>query len=75
MIDTMNGDAPTAEKESYVEDQESGKGHIDWEDPSVPIGDAPSLPKWPVAVSALVWACWIALLVVMLVSPRSVHFH
>lgn len=73
--DTMNDHTAAAKRESDGAPEDSEKGLIDWEDPSVPIGNAPPLPRWPVAVSALVWASWIALLVAMVLSPHSVHFH
>ncbi len=46
----------------------SGKPRIDWEDPTVPIGDAPSIPRWPVVVNAIAWFAWIGFLVAMVAS-------
>ncbi len=73
--DNTNDQAAAAPKQPDGAHQDPEKGLIDWEDPSVPIGNAPPLPRWPVAVSALVWAGWIALLVAMVLSPHSTHFH
>ncbi len=39
-----------------------------WQDPNVPIGNAPPLPRWPVGVFAVAWAGWVVFLVVLLVS-------
>ena len=35
------------------------KTGIDWEDKSIPIGNAPPMPKWPAAIAAVVWAGWV----------------
>ena len=41
----------------------------DWQDPKVPAGNAPpNYPRWPLAVSGLVWVSWLVFLVVMLSS-------
>lgn len=39
-----------------------------WDDPNVPIGDAPPLPRWPLAVFSLAWVGWLAFLVVMAIG-------
>ena len=44
------------------------KPKIDWEDPTVPIGNAPAMPGWPLVVASLAWAACIVLLLVMMVS-------
>ena len=44
------------------------KPRTDWNDPAVPIGNAPPLPRWPVVVLGLVWLAWIGCLVAMMVS-------
>jgi hypothetical protein len=38
---------------------------VNWADPSVPVGNGPSLPRWPVVVAAGAWLGWVAFLVVM----------
>ena len=37
-----------------------------WEDPSIPIGNAPPMPRWRVLVAGLAWLAWVGFLVVML---------
>jgi len=37
-----------------------------WEDPSIPAGDAPSMPRWPLVLSVVAWCGWLAFLVVMM---------
>ncbi len=46
----------------------SEKPRINWEDPTVPIGDAPAIPRWPVVVNAIAWLAWIGFLVAMVAS-------
>ena len=41
---------------------------VDWADPSVPVGDAPPLPYWPLALAGIAWSSWGVFLVVMLLS-------
>lgn len=41
---------------------------IDWADPRIPVGNAPPLPRWPLAVAGLAWVAWVAFLVVMMLS-------
>ncbi len=43
-------------------------GGIDWADPSVPVGDAPPMPKWSLALTASAWLVLIVFLVLMAVS-------
>ncbi len=42
------------------------KPSVNWADPSVPIGDAPPLPRWPVVLLFSMWVASIAFLVVMM---------
>ena len=44
---------------------EERKPRIDWEDPTIPIGNGPPLPRWPLAVSGIAWLLWIVLMLVM----------
>lgn len=44
---------------------------IDWNDPDVPAGNAPPLPRWPLMLAALLWVGWLAFLVVMAVVRTS----
>jgi len=41
------------------------KAEIDWSDPSVPAGDAPPMPRWPLILSAVAYALWLCFLVAM----------
>ncbi len=41
---------------------------IDWADPNVPVGNAPPLPKWPLALSICAWLVWVVFLVAMLLA-------
>lgn len=36
-----------------------------WDDPSVPVGNAPPMPRWPVFAWAVAWTLWIVFLVAM----------
>lgn len=45
---------------------EAGRPRIDWEDPKIPVGNAPPLPRWPLVVAVFGWLGWVAFLVVML---------
>jgi hypothetical protein len=46
-------------------DASAEKKGIDWTDPSVPAGNAPPMPNWPVALAVLTWAGWITFLAAM----------
>ena len=48
--------------------EEPRKPRIDWADPSVPVGNAPPLPRWPLTVSVIAWLAWVAFLVTMLAT-------
>lgn len=59
-------------EDTSASDRDSGdklnKREINWADPNVPVGNAPPVPHWPVAVFVVAWAGWITFLVVMLMS-------
>lgn len=38
-----------------------------WNDPNIPAGDAPPLPRWPLLVAGATWSAWMAFLLVMMV--------
>lgn len=46
----------TADRESP--ERESRRGP-NWDDPSIPAGDSPPLPGWPVWLSAAAWGAWL----------------
>ncbi len=61
----------TNERRTASQDQapaEQAKPQIDWEDPNVPVGDAPLMPRWPAALAAVAWLTWVGFLVVMILS-------
>ena len=43
------------------------KPRINWDDPDIPVGNAPSMHRWPLIASALVFAAWMVFLVAMAV--------
>ncbi len=55
-----------------VSADEERKPRIDWEDPTIPIGNGPPLPRWPLAVSGIAWFLWIVLMLVMALSRDAV---
>ena len=63
---SSNPDSPgTAETTSPDEQR---KPRINWEDPNIPVGNAPPLPRWPLAAMGLAWLVWVVFLAVMLLS-------
>ena len=50
---------------------EQKKSRVNWSDPSVPVGNAPPMPRWPVAVTGLAWLAWLIFLMGMLMSRAS----
>ncbi len=44
------------------------KRGINWDDPSVPIGNAPPLPRWPLVLAAVAWFASVVFLVVMMLG-------
>jgi hypothetical protein len=46
-------------------------GGVDWADPTVPVGDAPALPRWPLIVLGVAWTGWIIFLMVVAVAGRA----
>jgi len=52
--------------QQVIEESEARAPTI-WDDPSVPVGDSPPLPIWPMILSAAAWIVWIAFLVTMTV--------
>lgn len=46
-----------------------------WDDPNVPAGNAPPLPRWPLIASAVVFALWVVFLIAMaIVRVRTTSF-
>jgi hypothetical protein len=46
-------------------EQAAAPPKYDWADPKVPAGNAPSMPRWPLLVSGVVFGLWIIFLVAM----------
>lgn len=44
------------------------KRGINWDDPSVPIGNAPPFPRWPLVLAAVAWFASVVFLVVMMLD-------
>lgn len=55
-----------------TENEVPKKPRVKWDDPSVPVGNAPPMARWPLVVSAIAWVAWIVFLIVMLVSRYDV---
>ncbi len=47
------------------------KRGVDWEDPTIPVGNAPPLPKWPLMLLGVAWLASMAFLALMAVSRGS----
>ena len=45
---------------------------IDWKDPSVPAGNAPAMPRWPLLLAAAAWIGWSVFLVVIRLTRQDV---
>ena len=55
-----------------AETRQADKPKIDWEDPSVPAGDSPPMPRWPLAAFVVAWVGWLGFLVMMALSRGDV---
>ena len=55
--------------EGYEESQEVEQGPPEiWDDPTVPVGDAPPLPKTPLIALSIAWLAWTVFLALMVAS-------
>jgi hypothetical protein len=45
-----------------TQDAHEPKAPTKWDDPTVPAGNAPPMPKWPLALMLSVWVAWVAFL-------------
>ena len=59
------GSAKTSEAGAL---NESKRPRVDWEDPSIPVGNAPPLPRWPLTVAGIAWLAFVVFLMVMMVN-------
>lgn len=48
----------------------SAQRKYNWDDPNVPAGDAPPMPRWPLWGAAAAWGGWLIFVVVMMVLER-----
>lgn len=72
MNEKSNQENPSKDDSSAAQPvDEKRKPRIDWEDPTIPIGNGPPLPRWPLAVSGIAWLLWIALMLVMALTPDA----
>ncbi|MBI1825521.1 MAG: hypothetical protein HY287_10200 [Planctomycetes bacterium] len=53
--------------QQIIEEESESRTPTIWDDPSVPVGDSPSLPVFPLVISAAAWTVWIGFLVTMTV--------
>ena len=60
----------SAQKQDASDQSEERAPRINWEDPSVPVGDSPRLPRLPLAVACVIWAGWVVFLFAMMWSSR-----
>jgi len=51
-----------------TDNKDDKKSRVNWDDPSVPVGNAPPMPRWPLVVTAMAWLAWVVFLIAMLVS-------
>lgn len=64
----------TLEKPQTVEQSEPAKekkSWFNWEDPAVPMGDSPPIPKWPLALVTTAWIGWVIFLFIMMLDSGS----
>ena len=61
----VNTDAAAPEGDSSGKTEKRG---THWDDPNVPVGNAPPIPRWPLVVLGAAWAGWVVFLVVMVMS-------
>ena len=59
MSEAQNGTRPV--RDGAAEDTEK-EPRINWSDPDVAAGNAPPLPRWPLAVAVILWLGWIGFL-------------
>ncbi len=51
-----------------AETKQADRPKIDWEDPSIPPGDSPPMPRWPLAAFVVAWVGWLGFLLMMALS-------
>jgi hypothetical protein len=53
--------------------EQTRKSGVDWADPTVPVGNAPPMPRWPLILAGLAWGLWIVFLVLMTVGRYALR--
>jgi hypothetical protein len=48
---------------------------VNWSDPNVPAGNAPSLPRWPLVLSVAIFFLWVIFLIAMAVIRVNTTGH
>jgi hypothetical protein len=43
---------------------------IDWSDPSVPVGNGPPMPRWPLVLGSIALLVWLVFLLVMALTRQ-----
>ena len=65
MSEKNDSDSKPVETQAHTEQAPPPK--YDWSDPSVPAGDAPSMPRGPMIASIVVYCGWLIFLISMVV--------
>ncbi len=66
-----HGERPKGESAADHQTSNDKKRGVNWEDPSVPIGNAPPLPRWPLVLAGIAWLAWVVFLVVMMLAGNA----
>lgn len=67
---TAKEDTFRADKATDESDSGSGPPSV-WDDPSVPVGNAPPRSKWPLVLFGTAWAGWVVFLMFMVRAARQ----
>lgn len=59
--------APPAKDRTTARQMGQKKPGSEWNDPDIPPGNAPLLPRWPLWLAAFAWAGWMVFMIVMMV--------
>ena len=66
-----HGERPKGESADDHPPSNNKKRGVNWEDPSVPIGNAPQLPRWPLVLAGFAWLAWVVFLIVMMLAGNG----
>jgi hypothetical protein len=53
-------------KEPKAKPEPAAIPHAAGNDTSVPAGDSPGLPRWPLVLAAVAWGAWLVFMIVMM---------